>query len=263
MSIESLNPATGEVVARYEPLTESEIEAKLKKVQEAFLSWRELTFAERSEGLRRVARELRTNKTEYAGFITLEMGKPIRDAEAEIEKCALGCDYYAENAEKFLQDEFKSTEASKSKVCYEPLGVILAVMPWNFPFWQVFRFAAPTLMAGNVAVLKHASNVPQCALAIEAVFTRAGLSEGVFQTLLVGSSEVESLIEHPAIQAVTLTGSSVAGQKVASAAGQVLRKTVLELGGSDPFIVLADADLEIAAQGAIQGRFVNGGQSCI
>jgi succinate-semialdehyde dehydrogenase/glutarate-semialdehyde dehydrogenase len=213
--------------------------------------------------LKRVARELRNNKFEYAGFITLEMGKPIRDAEAEIEKCALGCDYYAENAEKFLQEELKSTEASTSKVCYEPLGVILAVMPWNFPFWQVFRFAAPTLMAGNVGILKHASNVPQCSLAIETVFTRAGLPEGVFQSLLVGSSAVESLIAHPVIQAVTLTGSSAAGQKVASAAGHHLKKSVLELGGSDPFIVLEDADLEKAAQGAVQGRFVNGGQSCI
>jgi succinate-semialdehyde dehydrogenase/glutarate-semialdehyde dehydrogenase len=206
---------------------------------------------------------LRKNKAELAGIMTSEMGKPIVEAEAEIEKCAFNCGYYADNAERFLRDEPRSSGATESYIQYTPLGVVLAVMPWNFPFWQVFRFAAPALMAGNAAVLKHASNVPQCALSIEEVFREAGLQEGVFQTLLVGSSEVAGLIEHPAIAAVTLTGSEGAGRQVASCAGRMIKKTVMELGGSDPFIVLEDADLDLAVRTGIRARFQNAGQSCI
>jgi acyl-CoA reductase-like NAD-dependent aldehyde dehydrogenase len=213
--------------------------------------------------MKTAAGQLRQNKTRYASIMTAEMGKPIVESEAEVEKCALNCDYYAENAERFLSNEPRISSASESYIQFTPLGVILAVMPWNYPFWQVFRFAAPALMAGNGALLKHASNVPQCALAIEEVFREAGFPHGIFQTLLVGSSEVRRLIEQRVISAVTLTGSEGAGKEVASFAGKMLKKTVLELGGSDPFIVLEDADLDAAVRTGIRARFQNTGQSCI
>ena len=206
---------------------------------------------------------LRSNAAEYARLMAEEMGKPVRDGVAEVQKCAVGCDYYAENAERFLAPEMVKTEARKSFVIFQPLGVVLAVMPWNFPFWQVFRFAAPGLMAGNAAVLKHASNVPGCALAIEQVFRKAGFPENLFRTLIIGSRSVDAVIEHPLIRAATLTGSGPAGRAVASKAGAMLKKTVLELGGSDPYLVLEDADLELAATVGTKGRLVNSGQSCI
>lgn len=213
--------------------------------------------------MKNAAGYLRQNKLKFAGIMTAEMGKPIVESEAEIEKCAINCDYYAENAERFLREEPRTSGATESYIQYAPLGVILAVMPWNYPFWQVFRFAAPALMAGNTAILKHASNVPQCALAIEEVFREAGFPVAIFQTLLVGSSEVPKLIEHPAISAVTLTGSEGAGKAVAACAGRMLKKTVLELGGSDPFIVLGDADLDEAIRMGVRSRYQNTGQSCI
>jgi succinate-semialdehyde dehydrogenase/glutarate-semialdehyde dehydrogenase len=213
--------------------------------------------------MRAAARELRARKDEYALTMTREMGKPIVQSEAEVEKCAVTCDYYAEHAEAFLAEQPRETDASRSYVRFDPLGVVLAVMPWNFPFWQVFRFAAPALMAGDAGVLKHASNVPRCALAIEEVFRRAGFPEGLFRTVLVGSGAVKGLIADPRIAAVTLTGSERAGRAVAQQAGHEIKKTVLELGGSDPFIVLADADLDVAARAAAEGRLINSGQSCI
>ena len=213
--------------------------------------------------MRKAAAFLRQNKQILAGAITAEMGKPIVEAEAEIEKCAVNCNYYSDNAERFVRDEPRISNATESYIQYTPLGVILAVMPWNYPFWQVFRFAAPALMAGNAAILKHASNVPQCALAIEVAFRAAGFPEGLFQTLLVGSPAVPKLIESPVIAAVTLTGSEEAGKQVAACAGRMLKKTVLELGGSDPFIVLADADLDGAVLAGVRARYQNTGQSCI
>ena len=206
---------------------------------------------------------LRERKEEFARLMALEMGKPLKQGISEAEKCALGCDYYAEHAEAHLAPEMVKTEASKSYVAFEPLGVVLAVMPWNFPFWQVFRFAAPALMAGNAGVLKHASNVPGCALAIEDVFVRAGFPKDVFRTLLVGSRQVKAVIEHPLVSAVTLTGSTPAGKAVAAQAGAVLKKTVLELGGSDPYIILEDADLDHAVNTCATSRLINSGQSCV
>ncbi len=263
MSIESINPATEQVVATFDEFTSEQIERALAETDTAFRSWRETSFAERSGLLRRAAAVLRERKTHYAEVITTEMGKPIAESEAEVEKCAWNCEFYAGNAEAFLADERVETNARESYVAYEPLGVILAVMPWNFPFWQVFRFAAPALMAGNTALLKHASNVPRCALAIEEVFRDAGLPEGCFRTLLIPGAAVEAVIGDRRVRAVTLTGSDITGEKVAAAAGRALKKTVLELGGSDPFIVLADADLDAAATTAARARFQNAGQSCI
>src|SRR5687768_13633260 len=263
MPIQSINPSTEEVLATYDPAPPEEIEAALAAAASTFQRWREITFDERSALFRRLAATLRAEHVRLASLITLEMGKPIKQAEAEIEKCAWNCDFYAENAERFLSHEHVETAASESYVAFEPLGVILAVMPWNFPFWQVLRFAAPALMAGNVAILKHSSNVPQCALAIDDLFRAAKFPTGVFRTLLVESSSVEGLIADRRIAAVTLTGSDAAGAKVAAAAGKHLKKTVLELGGSDPFIVLADADLKEAATVAAKSRFQNAGQSCI
>ena len=261
--IHSINPATEEVLYSYQAHSGAEIEEKLRAAQKAFLSWRYEPFSVRVGLMRRAAAFLRQNKQQLACTITAEMGKPIVEAEAEIEKCAVSCDYYGDNAERFVRNEPRTSSATESYIQYTPLGVILAVMPWNFPFWQVFRFAAPALMAGNAAILKHASNVPQCALAIEVVFKAAGFPEGLFQTLLIGSSEVPKLIESPAIAAVTLTGSEEAGKQVAACAGRMLKKTVLELGGSDPFIVLADADLDAAVQAGVRARYQNAGQSCI
>ena len=263
MSIQSVNPATGDILETLEETTPAQIDTILARAHAAFTEWRGEPFARRSALMRAAARELRARKDEYALTMTREMGKPIVQSEAEVEKCAGTCDYYAEHAEAFLAEQARETDASRSYVRFDPLGVVLAVMPWNFPFWQVFRFAAPGLMAGNAGVLKHASNVPRCALAIEEVFRRAGFPEGLFRTVLVDSGAVKGLIADPRIVADTLTGSERAGRAVAEQAGHEIKKTVLELGGSDPFIVLADADLDVAAHAAAEGRLINSGQSCI
>jgi succinate-semialdehyde dehydrogenase/glutarate-semialdehyde dehydrogenase len=261
--ITSINPATGEVLARFDPFTQDEVDHALDEAQDAFLAWRERSFAERAIPMRRLAALLRERADRYARLITLEMGKPIAEARAELEKCAWGCEHYAEHAARYLADEVVTTNAKKSLVAFQPLGIVLAVMPWNFPFWQVIRFAAPALMAGNAAVLKHASNVPQCALAIEEVFRDAGFPEGLLRTLLLAGSQVEPVIDDVRVRAVTLTGSSDTGSRIAQLAGRALKKSVLELGGSDPFIVLADADLDQAAKVATRARNQNTGQSCI
>lgn len=236
---------------------------QIEKAQKTFLNWKKSSFNERKKILISVSNHLETHKNEYAKLITSEMGKVHKEAIAEIEKCALVCAYYAENGDFFLKDEEINSDGSKSYISYSPLGVILGVMPWNFPFWQVFRFAAPTLMAGNTIVLKHASNVPKCAKIIEKIFLESGAAEGVFQTLLINSSKVEEVINHPFIKAVTLTGSELAGSKVAEIAGRNIKKSVLELGGSDAFIILNDADLTHATDVAVKSRFMNCGQSCI
>jgi succinate-semialdehyde dehydrogenase/glutarate-semialdehyde dehydrogenase len=263
MTIKSINPATEEVLATFEPLGKEEIESALSGATEAFSHWRGTDFGTRSDLLRATASRLRQEKERLAGLITAEMGKPIVEAEAEIEKCAWNCDYYAENGGAFLTSKAVETSAKESYVAFEPLGTILAIMPWNFPFWQIFRFAAPALMAGNVVILKHASNVPQCALAIEDVFRNAGSHLDLFQTVLIPGSAMEAVIEDARVRAVTLTGSDETGAKVAEASGRALKKTVLELGGSDPFIVLDDADLRAAAETAVRARNQNAGQSCI
>lgn len=259
----STNPATGEVLARLEEISDAELDRKLGIAAACFASWRKRSYTERGAVLRTAADVLETKKHAWARVMTLEMGKTLASAVAEVEKCARACRYYAENGERFLADDERPSSAARSYVRYLPLGPVLAVMPWNFPFWQVFRFAAPALMAGNVALLKHASNVPQSALAIEQVFREAGLPEGGFQALLVGSSRVARLIADDRIAAVTLTGSEAAGAAVAAAAGQTIKKTVLELGGSDPFIVMPSADLEKAVKTAVAARCINNGQSCI
>ncbi len=263
MAIETINPATGEVVKTFQAHTAEEVKQKLEAAEQAFRSWRNTSFEERAKYMQRCADLLEEHAEKYGRIITLEMGKPLKDAIGEVRKCATACSYYAKHAEEFLKDEEVESKASRSLISYEPLGVILAVMPWNFPFWQVFRFVAPALMAGNVGVLKHASNVPQCALAIEEVIGEAGFPDNVFQALLVGSREVDAIIENDIIKAVTLTGSESAGSKVAQKAGEQIKKTVLELGGSDPFIVLEDADLEEASTFAVRSRMINTGQSCI
>jgi succinate-semialdehyde dehydrogenase/glutarate-semialdehyde dehydrogenase len=263
MTMETINPATGERLKAFELWNEGKIEAALTEAASARAAWQAAPFSERAHLFRNAAAELRRGIDHYAGLITLEMGKIIKEARAEIEKCAWGCEFYAEHAEALLRDEPVETDAGSSYVAYLPLGTVLAVMPWNFPFWQVFRFAAPALMAGNTALLKPASNVPQCALAIEEIFRRAGFPAGVFRKLLISAAQAQALIADPRIHAVTLTGSDAAGRKVAAAAGTHLKKTVLELGGSDPFIVLADADLEEAAAVGVASRFLNCGQSCI
>src|SRR6266480_4023364 len=238
MSIQTINPTTGEVLETFEPYSEQQVNQALDQARQAFLHWRTLSFAERGKYLHSVASHLRDRKTELARIAVLEMGKSITEAEAEVEKCAWNCDFFAENAESFLRDEKVASNASESYVAFRPLGVVLAIMPWNFPYWQVFRFAAPTLMAGNTSVLKHASNVSRVALEIERIFQEAGLPQGVLRTVLVPGSETRRLIEDPRIEAVTLTGSDAAGVEVAAASGHVLKKTVLELGGSDAFIVV-------------------------
>src|SRR5229473_7413087 len=263
MSIQSINPATEEVLHTFEPFNAAQIEQALSEARHAFLGWRDTSFADRSALFHRLANYLRDRKEHLGRLATLEMGKPLAEAVAEVEKCAWNCDFYADNAEKFLADEPIATTATSSYVEYQPLGVVLALMPWNYPFWQVFRFAAPALMAGNTAVLKHASNVSLTALKIERIFLECGLPEGAFRTVLVPGSETRSLIEDHRIAAVTLTGSDAAGVAVASASGHALKKNVLELGGSDAFIVLEDADLDAAAQTAVRARFQNTGQSCI
>jgi len=261
--ITSLNPATGEVVASFEAHTPAQVEEALAKADRAQRQWRQVSLHDRCRVLVSAARVLRERKAKYAALITLEMGKPIAEAEAEVEKCALNCDFYAAEAGRYLADELVSSNATTSKVVFDPLGLVLAVMPWNYPLWQVMRFAAPALAAGNGAVLKHANNVPQCALALEEVFREAGAPEGLFTTLLVEAAMVKGIIEDHRIAAVTLTGSTPVGKLVASQAGAVLKKQVLELGGSDPFIVLADADISAAAKVAAKARFQNTGQSCI
>ncbi|HEX5759881.1 MAG TPA: NAD-dependent succinate-semialdehyde dehydrogenase [Thermoanaerobaculia bacterium] len=257
------NPATGEPLADHPDTSPEEVARRLAIAEQAFADWRREPLPARADRMRRVAALLRERRAACARLLTEEMGKPIAAAEAEIDKSALGCDFYADHAEAFLAPEEIATEASRSLVRCEPLGPVLAVMPWNFPFWQVLRFAAPALMAGNVALLKHAANVPGSALAIEALFRDAGFPEGVFTTLLIPSDRVAEVIRHPAVKAVTLTGSDRAGMSVAAEAGRALKKTVLELGGSDPFLVLADADLPTAAAEAAKARALNSGQSCI
>ena len=263
MSFEVINPATGEKVKEIPAWDDASVEAALQQVAEATPAWADTPIQQRCALMRKAAQVLRDNKDEYARIITTEMGKLINDARAEVEKCALVCDYYADHGPAFLQDELIESDASKSLVAHLPLGTVLAVMPWNFPFWQVFRFAAPTLVAGNTGLLKHASNVPESALAIEAVFHKAGFPAGVFRTLMIRASQVQQVIEDPRVHAVTLTGSEAAGRKVAAVAGANLKKTVLELGGSDAFIVLEDADLDETVKLAVMSRFLNTGQSCI
>src|SRR6266568_158565 len=234
MAIATINPATGERIKSFEPLGEAQIDAKLQRATDTFAQYRCMPFPERARRMTRAAEILESEKEALGRLMTTEMGKPLKAAMEEAAKCALGCRYYAENADRFLADEVVPTSATRSYIRYQPLGPVLAVMPWNFPFWQVFRFAAPALMAGNVGLLKHASNVPQCALTIEEIFRRAGFPEGVFQTLLIGSDQVQRVIDDPRVKAATLTGSEPAGSRVASEAGKQIKKTVLELGGSDP-----------------------------
>lgn len=263
MTIATINPTTGETLKTFEPLKNVEIVAKLDLAEKAFAGYRQTILKERSHWLEQAATILDQEKADFGKLMTLEMGKPLKAAIAEVEKCALVCRYYAENAPCFLADVTIKTDASHSFVKYQPLGVILAVMPWNFPFWQVFRFAAPALMAGNVGLLKHASNVPQCALTIEEIINRAGFPPGVFQTLLIGATQVADLMADDRVKAATLTGSEPAGISLAVASGKQIKKTVLELGGSDPFIVLESADLETAVSTAVTARMLNNGQSCI
>ncbi|UBM57516.1 NAD-dependent succinate-semialdehyde dehydrogenase [Marinilongibacter aquaticus] len=263
MKFQSSNPFTEEILAEYETLSAAEIEEKLLKAEDAFQNWKGSSFAERKEKMLNAAAVLRENQSKYARTISEEMGKTYQSALAEVEKCAWVCTYYAEKAEGFLQDEIIETDAQKSFVSYRPMGLILAVMPWNFPFWQVFRFAAPALMAGNAGVLKHASNVPKCGIFIEEVFLKAGFPEGLFTNLLISSHQVSDIIENPIIKAVTLTGSEKAGAAVASKAAAKIKKAVLELGGSDAYLVLEDADLDLAAKQCASSRLLNSGQSCI
>ena len=263
MIIETINPSTGERIDRYPEMSPSDVRGIVHDADRAFRSWRETAIAERAVPMRAAASVLRKREGELAALMAREMGKPLTQGRAEVQKCAWVCEYYAEHAPAFLADDPVATDATKSFVAFRPLGVVLAVMPWNFPLWQVFRFAAPGLMAGNAGVLKHASNVMGCALAIESVFVDAGFPDGTFGTLVIGSGRVREVIETPEIRAVTLTGSGPAGRAVAAAAGAVLKKTVLELGGSDPYVVLEDADLDATVATCVSSRLINGGQSCI
>lgn len=263
MAIASINPATGEKLKEFPAFSDDEIEKRLKRAEQAFAHHRREPFAKRAQLMVAAAALLEQEKEKWARIMTLEMGKLLGAAIAEVEKCASACRFYAENAERFLEDKPAQTSAARSFVRYQPLGPVLAVMPWNFPFWQVFRFAAPALMAGNVGLLKHAGNVPQCGLAIEEIFCRAGFDEGVFQTLLIEAKQVEKIIVDPRVKAVTLTGSEKAGSAVASIAAREIKKAVLELGGSDPFIVMPSADFENALSTAVKARTINSGQSCI
>lgn len=261
--LQSINPTNLQTIKTYSRMPSSEVKEIIDLTNNAFEEWRETSFSHRSKLMTNAADVLRVKKEEYSRLMTLEMGKPITQSRAEVDKCAWVCEYYAENAEKFLSDELIATDASKSFVTFQPLGIVLSVMPWNFPFWQVFRFAAPGLMAGNAGILKHASNVSGCALAIEEVFREAGFPENLFRTILVPSSQMEAVITNEKIKAVTLTGSVPAGKAVAKTAGSVLKKTVMELGGSDPYVILEDAYLEMAADTCVTARLINGGQSCI
>jgi succinate-semialdehyde dehydrogenase/glutarate-semialdehyde dehydrogenase len=263
MAFKSVNPMNGELIREYPEDSEEDVRTALLEASAAFAGWRRTTFAVRAQNMRAAADRIDARRDELARLMALEMGKPLVPGRAELDKCASTCRFYAEAAERFLANEPVETEASNSFIAYNPLGAVLAVMPWNFPFWQVFRFAAPALMAGNVALLKHASNVSGCALAIQEIFREAGFPKAAFRTLLVASDRVGTIIDSPAVKAVTLTGSTPAGQSVASRAGQALKKTVLELGGSDPYVVLEDADLEAAAEACVTSRLINSGQSCI
>jgi succinate-semialdehyde dehydrogenase / glutarate-semialdehyde dehydrogenase len=263
MGIATISPATGEIVKTFAPLTNEEIEAKLSLADACFQNYRQISFQQKSEWMRQAANILEKDAVRFATIMTAEMGKTLKSAVAEVQKCASVCRYYADNAEGILADVMVTTDASHSYIHHEPLGIILAVMPWNFPFWQVFRFAAPALMAGNIGILKHASNVPQSALAIEEIIRDAGFPLGAFQTLLIGADKVAQIIADTRVKAATLTGSEAAGMALASAAGKQIKKVVLELGGSDPFIVLESADLSEAVNTAVTARMLNNGQSCI
>src|SRR5216117_1371488 len=263
MTVASINPTTGETLETFAETTPAALERVLDQALAAYQSWSRCSYAQRAQAMREAGRLLRERKTQHARTMALEMGKPLMQGEAEAEKCAWVCDYYAEHAERFLADEPRETDASKAFVRFDPIGPVLAIMPWNFPFWQVFRFAAPALMAGNAGLLKHAPNVTRCALGIEAIFQEAGFPEGLFRALILSNEAAATVIADPRVRAVTLTGSDRAGSQVAEQAGRHLKKTVLELGGSDPFIVLEDADLERAAATAAEARLINSGQSCI
>ncbi len=261
--LKSINPANGKELKAYEEMDEQKISSIINSVHKTFLNWRKTNFSERSEKMKSAAAILKKDKQKFAEMMTLEMGKPIQQSISEVEKCAWVCEYYSENAELFLKEINVKTDASESFVTYNPLGIVLAVMPWNFPFWQVFRFAVPALMAGNAGLLKHASNVTGCALMIEEIFNEAGFPENLFRSIILSSSKMENVIKNEKIKAVTLTGSVPAGQSVAKTAGSLLKKTVMELGGSDPYIILEDADLEAASKTCATSRLLNGGQSCI
>ena len=263
MAIATINPATGELLKSFDPLTPAQIESKLQLAAATFPKFRKLSFAERASMMTKAAEILEQDKEDLGRLMTTEMGKTFRSAVDEAAKCAWACRYYAENAERFLADEDVATNAKRSYVKYQPVGVVLAIMPWNFPFWQVFRFIAPGLMAGNVGLLKHASNVPQCALKIEEILRRAGFPEGAFQTLLIGARQVDAILSDPRVAAATLTGSEGAGVEVGVSAARRIKKVVLELGGSDPFIVMPSADVDLAADTAVKARVINNGQSCI
>jgi succinate-semialdehyde dehydrogenase / glutarate-semialdehyde dehydrogenase len=263
MKITGINPTTGEPTDACAEMTEANVDSVLTHAAEAFQSWKRTAVFERAGRMHAVAEQLHARKADFAELMAREMGKPVSQGRAELDKCVWCCEFYAEQAGKFLETEMIKTDASKSFITFEPLGILLAIMPWNFPFWQVFRAAVPALMAGNAVMLKHASNVFGCALAIENVFSSAGLPKNIFRTLLIGSKRISPLIDHPLIAAVTLTGSTEAGRSVAAAAGKALKKSVLELGGSDPYVILADADLEQAAETCVNSRLINTGQSCI
>ena len=263
MPILSINPATGQTMQSFAAWSTDEINVVLNQVESAQAGWAALSFEQRSHAMRNLAQIFRQHSEEYANLITDEMGKLLKEARAEIEKCAIGCDYYADHAQSYLNDEVIVSDASRSLVIYQPLGTILCIMPWNFPFWQLIRAAAPAMMAGNTVVLKLASNVPRCALALEDAFQQAGFPVNTFRTLMISAEQTEAVVADRRIAAVTLTGSSTAGRKVAAIAGQHLKKCVLELGGSDPFIVLDDADIELTAKQALVARFQNMGQSCV
>ena len=263
MTIATVNPATGQTLRTFNPLSESELDARLQCAADTFRRFRRMPLADRLSRLQRASEILESEKEEFGRLMVTEMGKTLKAAVEEAAKCAWGCRYYVEHAERFLADEPVASGATRSFIAYQPIGPILAVMPWNFPFWQVFRFAAPALAAGNVGLLKHASNVPQCALAIQDIFRRAGFPEGCFQTLLIETERVRRVIADPRVVAVTLTGSTGAGSAVAAEAGKQIKKSVLELGGSDPFIVMPGCDLETAARTAVRARTINNGQSCI
>ncbi|MEJ2881080.1 NAD-dependent succinate-semialdehyde dehydrogenase [Pedobacter sp. GR22-6] len=263
MSINAINPVNGKIIKSYKEATEDTVRRKIEQTHKAWINWRESSFEDRTRLMNSLAAQLHNQRDSLANLMALEMGKPLKDGLAEINKCQGVCEYYASNAAAFLKDQQVETEATKSYVSFQPLGIVLAIMPWNFPFWQVFRFLAPALMAGNCGLLKHASNVPGCAMAIEQLIKDAGFPDHVFQTLMIGSSAVNKVIAHPSVKAVTLTGSTEAGIKVAGQAAGLLKKTVLELGGSDPYIILEDADLESAAEICASSRLINNGQSCI
>lgn len=263
MAIETINPTTGKLIKKFSSLSSSELNSKINSAQNAFNEWKKINCSNKKKLMMNAANVLRNGVQEYAEIMTLEMGKPITQAKAEVLKCAWVCEYYAENTESLLKKEIIETDASESFMQFDPLGIVLAVMPWNFPFWQVFRFAAPALMAGNVGLLKHASNVPMCAIAIEKIFELAGFPKGVFTTLLIGSELVPQVIQNNFVKAATLTGSDYAGRKVAAECGKMLKKTVMELGGSDPFIVFSDADIDEAVSVGVFARTMNNGQSCI